>query len=101
MEEGQLIQLTDGASGGRNYAEGWWEGAPAHPFSSGTPSFLWVRFASPGRRAPGNGCPSAGATLTYRSISRRHRFGREEGHIPEQLRKPPLVLTPARRASFC
>ena len=26
VAEGQLIQLTDGPSGGRNYAEGWWEG---------------------------------------------------------------------------
>lgn len=28
LQEGQLIQLTDGASGGRNYADGWWEGEP-------------------------------------------------------------------------
>ncbi|KAI0084817.1 hypothetical protein BDY19DRAFT_1043519 [Irpex rosettiformis] len=26
LQEGQLIRLTDGASGGRNYADGWWEG---------------------------------------------------------------------------
>lgn len=26
LQEGQLIQLTDGPSGGRNYADGWWEG---------------------------------------------------------------------------
>lgn len=26
VEEGALIELTDGISGGQNYAEGWWEG---------------------------------------------------------------------------
>lgn len=28
VEEGKLIQLTDGPTGGRNYADGWWEGTP-------------------------------------------------------------------------
>ncbi|KAL7280164.1 hypothetical protein ACG7TL_006583 [Trametes sanguinea] len=26
VEEGKLIRLTDGPTGGRNYADGWWEG---------------------------------------------------------------------------
>lgn len=26
MHEGELIQLTSGPTGGRNYANGWWEG---------------------------------------------------------------------------
>ncbi|KAI0712543.1 hypothetical protein C8Q76DRAFT_735094 [Earliella scabrosa] len=29
VEEGKLIQLTDGPSGGRSYADGWWEGIDA------------------------------------------------------------------------
>ncbi|KAH9933234.1 uncharacterized protein BXZ73DRAFT_89849 [Epithele typhae] len=29
VDEGQLIQLTDGPAGGRHYAEGWWEGIGA------------------------------------------------------------------------
>lgn len=28
VSEGARIQLTSGPSGGRNYAEGWWEGQP-------------------------------------------------------------------------
>ena len=30
VEEGKLIQLTDGPNGGKNYADGWWEGARVH-----------------------------------------------------------------------
>ncbi|KAI0769881.1 hypothetical protein C8Q74DRAFT_1271721 [Fomes fomentarius] len=30
VEEGKLIQLTDGPTGGRNYADGWWEGLDAN-----------------------------------------------------------------------
>ena len=26
VEEGKLIRLTEGPNGGRNYADGWWEG---------------------------------------------------------------------------
>ncbi|RPD62761.1 hypothetical protein L226DRAFT_532256 [Lentinus tigrinus ALCF2SS1-7] len=29
VEEGKLIQLTDGPNGGKNYADGWWEGIDA------------------------------------------------------------------------
>ncbi|KAI0693453.1 hypothetical protein C8T65DRAFT_668088 [Cerioporus squamosus] len=29
VQEGGLIQLTDGPSGGKNYADGWWEGIDA------------------------------------------------------------------------
>ena len=36
VEEGKLIQLTDGPSGGRNYADGWWEGARVHLPSFGS-----------------------------------------------------------------
>ena len=31
LQEGQLIELTDGPSGGRNYADGWWEGKLVAP----------------------------------------------------------------------
>lgn len=27
VEDGGLIQLTEGPNGGRRYGEGWWEGA--------------------------------------------------------------------------
>ncbi|KAI8978808.1 hypothetical protein BD414DRAFT_119172 [Trametes punicea] len=30
VEEGKLIRLTDGPTGGRNYADGWWEGVDAN-----------------------------------------------------------------------
>ena len=26
LQDGELIQLTEGPSGGRNYGDGWWEG---------------------------------------------------------------------------
>ncbi|KAI0771170.1 hypothetical protein BD413DRAFT_613282 [Trametes elegans] len=29
VEEGKMIRLTDGPTGGRNYADGWWEGVDA------------------------------------------------------------------------
>ncbi|KAI0669220.1 hypothetical protein C8Q78DRAFT_1042286 [Trametes maxima] len=29
VEEGEVIRLTDGPTGGRNYADGWWEGVDA------------------------------------------------------------------------
>jgi len=35
VSEGVRIELTSGPSGGRNYAEGWWEGQLQHtPVSS-------------------------------------------------------------------
>ena len=65
VEEGKLIQLTDGPTGGRSYADGWWEGTRG--FHRGRPV-------------------SIGADVRS-DHDLRDRRKWEEGYFPQQLRK--------------
>ena len=96
VAEGQLIQLTDGPSGGRNYAEGWWEGMWVHLPPSDPPVMVPPRARGARRRRRGRGARSTRPKypqvrmqrLTYSLVPMyRCRLERKERHIPEQLRK--------------
>ncbi|OJT08068.1 Protein BZZ1 [Trametes pubescens] len=77
VEEGTVIRLTDGPSGGRNYADGWWEGTRVcWPYSTYS--------EADGPLDPG------------------FRGGREweERHLPQQLRKSVIYTFSGRSCSL-